>query len=188
MHKALMVLVCSILLVVPAFADSLSVSYSSTNVGPFSFQADTFSLTGQSGVLTLDSSVLTTAAINTAVFFTGDSGNFSGTESGTLVYSLTLDGVTQLVGQMATWTITPSQDTFVSVGASSPVLFNTAQGSWLVTLDGYSLSSTTIGLTQTTATSADFVPVPEPGTLALLGSGLLLVAGKLRRKVVLGQA
>jgi len=188
MHKALMVLVCSILLVVPAFADSLSVSYSSTNVGPFSFQADTFSLTGQSGVLTLDSSVLTTAAINTAVFFTGDSGNFSGTESGTLVYSLTLDGVTQLVGQMATWTITPSQDTFVSVGASSPVLFNTAQGSWLVTLDGYSLSSTSIGLTQTTATSADFVPVPEPGTLALLGSGLLLVAGKLRRKVVLGQA
>jgi len=61
MHKALMVLVCSILFVVPAFADSLSVSYSSTSVGPFSFQADTFSLTGKSGVLTLDSSVLTTA-------------------------------------------------------------------------------------------------------------------------------
>ena len=188
MHKALMILVCSILFIVPAFADSVSVSYSSTSLGPFSFQADTFSLTGQSGVLTLDSSVLTTAAINTAVFFTGDSGTFSGTESGTLIYGLTLDGVTQAVGQMATWTITPSQDTFVSVGASSPVLFNTAQGSWLVTLDGYSLSSTTIGLTQTTATSADFVPVPEPGTLALLGSGLLLVAGKLRRKAVQGQA
>jgi len=159
-----------------ASADPVTVTYSSTGIGPLFWAADTFGLTGQAGLLTLDSASTTTAAINTAVFFIGDSGPFDSSETITLSYDLTLDGVTQTVSQLATWTVTPAQDFFVAVSASSPVHFSTASGDWDVTLDAYSLSSTLIGQTQSTPTTADFVPTPEPGSLALLGVGVLGLA------------
>ncbi len=156
-----------------AHANSVTVGYSTTGVGPLSFQGDTFSLSGQSGSLTLDTASTTTQDINSATFFTGSSGLFSGSEPLTLTYDLTLDGVTEALTQAATWTITPSQDSFITVAASSPVLFVTSQGNWDVTLDAYSFTSTTVGLSQTASTPADFTPVPEPSTMALLGTGLL---------------
>ena len=156
-----------------AHADSVTLGYSATGVGPLSFQADTFSLSGNSGSLTLNTASTTTQNINSATFFTGDSGEFSGSESLILVYDLTLDGVTEALTQTATWTITPSEDMFVTVTPSSPVLFATSLGTWDVTLNSYSFASTEVGLSQTESTSTNFTPVPEPSILALLGSGLL---------------
>jgi hypothetical protein len=154
--------------VVSASATAIPVSYSTTGVGPIAFQADTFSLSGQSGSLTLDTTSLTTADINSATFFTGDSGAFAGSKTFDLTYDLTLDGVTNALVQSATWTITPSQDTFVTVAASAPVQFVTGAGNWDVTLNAYSFSSTAVGLSQTQQTSANFASVPEPSSLLLL--------------------
>ena len=137
MCKLLMMLVCCALFSIPALADPITVAYSTAGTGPFTFEADNFSLTGQTGFLTLDTVSSTTTNINTAVFFTGDSGSFIGTQTFTLTYDLTLDGVTQSVTQMATWTITPPLDSFVTVAASSPVLFDTPAGRWNVTLWGH---------------------------------------------------
>jgi|SRR5215469_16470047 len=99
-----------------------------------------------------------------------------------LTYNLTLDGVTQALTQMATWTITPSFDSFVTVAGSAPVLFKTAAGSWNVTLNAYSFPGQFFG-TQIQATSANFAPISEPATLALFGAGLLTLGGLLRKRV-----
>lgn len=186
MHKASMILACCALFVIPTKADPGTVSYTTTGAGPLAFQADAFSLTGQTGSLTLDTILSTRANINTAVFFTGDSGNFSGSNTLTLTYDLTLDGVTQSFTQTATWIVAPSLDTFTAA-FSSPVLFNTAAGSWDVTLEGYYLFATPgdIGTSQRALTYADFVPlpaVPEPGTLPLFSAGLLMLGTRLRKR------
>ena len=172
-----------------AHANSVTLGYSTIGIAPLSFQADTFSLSGQSGLLTLDTASTTTQDINSAAFHNGDSGSFNGSEPLTLTYDLTLDGVTEALTQTATWTITLSKDTFITVAASSPVLFTTSLGTWDVTLDAYSFVGIpgTIGTTRTEATSADFTAVPEPSTMALLAAGLLgLGMMVLRKRIFLG--
>lgn len=168
-------ILAGVFFVTAAFANP--VSYSTTPVGPLAFHADTFSLTGQSGTINLGPGT-TTANINTATFFTGDSGGTVDSESIVLTYNLTLDGVTEAVSQTANWTITPSLDTFVTVAASSPVFFNLgAAGNYNVTLDAYSMESTVVGGLFTTPTAADITALPEPAslgflTLALAGLGI----------------
>ena len=88
-----------------AHADSVTLGYSATGVGPLSFQADTFSLSGNSGSLTLNTASTTTQNINSATFFTGDSGEFSVTsqvpsevakstgDEGVTVTNISSDGV-----------------------------------------------------------------------------------------------
>ena len=171
-----MMLACCGLFSIPAVADPIIVAYSTTGLGPFTFEADNFSLTGQAGFLTLDTASSTTTNINTAVFFTGDSGSFIGTQTFALTYHLTLDGVTQSVTQMATWTISPPLDTFVTVAGSSPVLFDTPAGKWNVTLGAYSFAAvpSDIGTTQIASTSADLA-VPEPSAIALFTTSLLML-------------
>ena len=188
MCKLSMMLACCALFSIPAVADPITVGYSTTGSGPFTFEADNFSLTGQAGFLTLDTVSSTTTNINTAVFFTGDSGSFIGTQTLTLAYDLTLDGVTQSVTQMATWTITPPLDTFATVAASSPVLFDTPAGKWNVTLGAYSFAavSSDIGTTQVAPTPADFA-VPEPSAIALFTSSLLMLRMGLLKKRIQSQ-
>jgi hypothetical protein len=86
MCKLLMMLVCCALFSIPAVADPITVAFSTTGTGPFTFAADNFSLTGQAGFLTLDTKSSAATNINTAVFFTGDSGSFIGTQTFTLTY------------------------------------------------------------------------------------------------------
>ena len=73
MCKLLMMMLASCALFsIPAVADPITVGYSTTGAGPFTFEADNFSLTGQAGFLTLDTASSTTTNIDTAVFFTGN--------------------------------------------------------------------------------------------------------------------
>ena len=181
---AVLVLVASVCTLTSLATANTIVSYSTVPYGPQALQADAFSLTGQSGILSLSSNSTTTADINTANFIVGDSGSFSGSQPLTISYDLTLDGVTHALTQQATWTITPSLDSFVTVASSAPVLFVTPSGNWNVALDGYSIPANAI-TTFTAGSPADFTPTPEPGTLLMLGSGVLGLAGVARRKLKL---
>jgi hypothetical protein len=144
------------------------------------FASDTFSLIGvPSGSITLDTVISTTVGINTAKFVVGDSGSFSGSEPVGLSYDLDLDGVTEILSQSATWTITPGGDSFVTVAASAPVLFVTSAGSWYVSLDAYSFGLKGIG-SYTQPTMATFAPTPEPASMLLFGTGSLLMGGMFR--------
>src|SRR5262249_25150255 len=157
--KLLLTFTCCVLFAIPVFADTVNVPFSTSSAGPFSFQADSFSLSGESGLLALDTASFIVGDIATAALIFGDSGSLSGSGNFLLSYNLTLDGVTQTVSQMVNWTVTPGEDT-LQVN-SSTVLFKTPAGNWDVTLDGYSFTAfpTDIGTTQMVPTSAIFVPV-----------------------------
>jgi hypothetical protein len=134
----------------------------------------------------LDSVLSTTAGINAATFTTGHSGNVNVSESLTLSYDLTLDGVTQLVSQPATWTVTVPGDSFVALAASSPVLFVTPVGSWEVTLNAYSFAfpGPDLGVPASLLTTATFAPVPEPSSLALIVAGVMVFLGLAVKKAI----
>lgn len=165
-----------------ANATPITVSFSSTGLAPLTFHADTFSLSGESGTLTLDSVSSVNQGVNKATFTVGFGP--SGTENLTLSYGLTVDGVTHTVSQSATWLITAPGDNFITLAASAPVLFVTGAGSWEVTLDSYAFPITHLG-TSTLSTPATFTPTPftstpEPASIMLFGTGLIAIGGLIR--------
>src|SRR4051794_3352051 len=155
--KALLGILCCTLFASAGFANP--VMFSTTGFGPIFFQADVFSLSGESGTLDLSSGSVTTANINTATLFAGNSGPFNGSESLSINYTLTLAGISHIVSQNATWTVTTTLNSFVTIQASSPFTFDLGtDGVFNVILDAYRLDATIVGQTVTTQTAAEFSP------------------------------
>jgi hypothetical protein len=155
---------------------------SSTSLG--TFFGDTFSESGMSGLLNLDTSHTTTVTVNTANFnivgYTYDNGGFE-SKPVTIAFDMTLDGVTHTLSQTGTWAITPTWDSMLTFNSLSPVLFNTPDGAWTVSLLGFSVGGGALGSFSTPirANVTDPVPTPEPGTLMLLCAGI--AGGGIRR-------
>ncbi|HTT10802.1 MAG TPA: PEP-CTERM sorting domain-containing protein [Burkholderiaceae bacterium] len=168
-----------------AAASPVSVSDSTTSIGPLTYFADTFTESGMAGSLNLDTAAPTPGVqVNEALLAVGDSGLTDASQTFTLSFDLTLDGVTHTMTQTMLWTVTPSQDQTLAAAASSGVLFVTGAGNWLVTLDSFQMTADFFG-NYATPVTADFAAVPEPGTLALLSIGLLgasLVAARRRQR------
>ena len=102
------------------------ISFESGSTGLQSFFGDSFSLSevGTSGLLTLDPATTTAATLNQATLDISDYTNENGGYESRLLdlsFDLTLDGVTHTLTQNATWSITPTYDSVLSVAASTPV-------------------------------------------------------------------
>jgi hypothetical protein len=163
-----------------AAAAPISVPFSTTSLPAVQFHGDSFSLSGLSGQLNLDTRLQTSNDVNSAIFDVDYShGVGFASRILTLTYALTLAGVTHSLSQEATWVISSSVDTF-DVLTSSPVRFNTPSGNWNVVLNPFSFRATAIG-SQTESVSATFTPVPEPAlTLLFFAGGLGLLARRRR--------
>jgi hypothetical protein len=169
------------LLAVPADASPIAISFGGGTTALQSFFGDNFSLTGGSGLLSLDTDAMSSVTVNTALLdianYTYDNGGFE-TQPISLSFDLTLDGVTHKLVQNATWSITPTYDSVFSVAASGPTEFDTKSGSWGVTLNSFSIGGGALG-NFSAPVKADFRPVPEPASIVLLGTAL--VGGGIQR-------
>ena len=166
-----------LLMAIPAHASPIVVSFASGPTTLQSFFGDNFSLSesGSKGFLTLDSAASTPATLNVATLdianYTNDNGGYE-TRSLDLSFALTLDGVTENLTQNATWSITPTFDSVISAAASVPVEFDTKDGSWLVSLNGFSVGGGALGIFSAPVT-ASIQAVPEPTSILLFGTALL---------------
>lgn len=162
-----------------AEASPITVAFSSTSTNLTPFYGDRFSESGLSGFLDLDTSLSKSVTVNVAnlniVDYTYDNGGFEA-QPVTLGFDLTLDGVTHSLSQTGTWSITPTLDSMLSFSALSSVAFNTAHGSWNVSLLGFSIGGGVLG-SFSAPVQAQVTPTPEPATLLLLGTGALMGGG-----------
>jgi hypothetical protein len=171
------------LMAVQADASPIAVSFNSGNIALQTFFGDNFSFSGTGGLgsLTLDTAGPTTGTINQAVLnianYTNDNGGYEA-QPLALSFDLTLGGITHQLSQSATWSITPTYDSVFSAAASAPVTFDTAGGSWNVTLNSFSVGGGALG-TFSTPETADFRPVPEPASILLFGTAF--VGGAIKR-------
>jgi hypothetical protein len=140
-------------------------------------------VTGDLGTLSFATGALTSGSLQMGGTFAGGgsfviTGNGSGVPNGTL-FSGTFSGP-------VTWTLVT-----LANGTHNYTLTGTVSGSWMGSSGTF--NGATVQLTintgkgffngSTTISSGDTnVTVPEPGTLGLLGTGLIGLAGALRRK------
>jgi hypothetical protein len=162
------------LVAVAAEASPVTLSFHSAGAGPNSFFGDQFSESGLSGMLNLDTSVPKVVTVNVANFnivdYTYDNGGFE-SKPVTLAFDMTLDGVTHNLSQTGTWSITPWYDSMLTFNSVAPVLFSTPDGSWNISLLGFSVGGGALGAFSTPI-EAQVTPTPEPGTLLLLCAGI----------------
>lgn len=198
---ALLVVVASLSLSGSAFANTVHMHYiRQQGVGNFLFSIN--SSTTQTSLIcdTYDNRIFkgetwdaTVSSLLTATGLFG-SGNTLDYRAAGLIYKSMLGGTTNaLAGQWAIWALfssnAASNPEFIASGGSAVeaaylALAATAPNSAYQGL----LLYTPIAGTQTgkglPQEFIGFTPVPEPGTLTLMGTGLLFLAGALRRKLV----
>jgi hypothetical protein len=129
----------------------------------------------------------------------GGTASVVGTATTSLTISSVLNGINGTLGNLGTVTLTTgaisggtfSGGTLLIVNSSSVTLFSgTLTGGTVSVIGGNTFVSYNLGgivggfqLTNGNIVSGDTIVTPEPGTLGLLGTGLVGLAGIVRRKL-----
>jgi PEP-CTERM motif len=190
MRKILLMFMAAGLCALSAKADTVGIPYG-TNSADLNFLfpdggGDKLALTGLSGILTLSTDAVTTASIFDGTYTTVSTSG-TGVDSFNLTYDLALDGVIHTISQPLVWTITWGPDTVFAHRATTPVMFATPHGTWVVTPDAFTIDNGAQVGSMPFTVKADFTPltrsdrVPEPGSLGFMGAGVAAIA-LIRRK------
>ena len=148
------------------------------------------------GTITKSGSNFSTSGINVY----NDSGPYSSTVPFTLAFntatgSVSIDGTgiyagQDLLGDINSFSVTAGKSTtdlsFTATWPTLPPLVQTFLGSSAGIDSGFVITSSVVTSTKPgEAASGDILitPTPEPGSLALFGSGLLAIGGALRRRL-----
>jgi len=147
-----------------------------------SFVADTLTLNpGSIPSLNLPYGVPVTTNTQTLSFFVGDSGPTSHVFPFTFTQNVTINGVTHSITQSGTLDIEPAADTLTLFPGPTTAFDLGALGTVFFTPQGTGpIVNGNIGTTTTVQLQGTFLATPEPASIALLGLGCVVLAGRCR--------
>jgi len=195
--KFLRLTLCAVIfslgLVSQALATPIAVNFTSDTAPPEAFGGGSFSLSGDSGTLALDTELPTVNIVNVAKF-AGDNNICAapciGGGNGAFYYILELDNVSNFVTQPFSVVANSFIGELQTSASTSPTLFHTAAGSWDVTLNPFAIGFFT-GSDKEESVTATFTPVPdtpaatpEPTSVLLFATAMLAMAFLLRKSLL----